>query len=120
MFFQAIESLGGSIIGNIGKACDIVKIHRQTYYLWLQEDPSFAKVVNDYEEKAVDDMEKVLQGIAKNTYNTPAAIAFLKAKGRHRGWQDQKQEIEITGSQEIKIEVIPPTVYLPKKDEDTV
>lgn len=82
-------------LGNITKACDAVKISRQTYYNWL-EDEEFKSEVANIDEYVIDFAEHSLfKQIQEN--NTTATIFYLKTKGKHRGYVE-KQEIDHGGN----------------------
>lgn len=89
-----IEAMKASL-GNITKACDAVKISRQTYYNWL-EDEEFKSEVANIDEYVIDFAEHSLfKQIQEN--NTTATIFYLKTKGKHRGYVE-KQEIDHGGN----------------------
>lgn len=87
-----VECLTGTY-GLIAHACIKAKISRQTYYNWLQNDPLFAQVCEDVQEKTYDHVENsLLTNIKKG--DTTAIIFYCKTKMRHRGYSDK---LEISG-----------------------
>ena len=87
-----IEALEKSL-GVVTTACKKVGIGRTTFYGWLQDDPEFAKEVDDIQNIALDYAESQLhKQIGKG--NTSATIFYLKTKGKKRGYVERQ---EITG-----------------------
>ena len=96
-------------LGVVTVACKKADIPRSTYYKWLNEDPKFAKQVQDIENVALDFAESQLhKQIADNS--TAATIFYLKTKGKQRGYIERQ---EITGADGLptnfKIEIIDKT-----------
>ena len=88
-----IEALEKSL-GVVTTACKKVGIGRTTFYGWLQDDPEFAKEVDDIQNIALDYAESQLhKQIGKG--NTSATIFYLKTKGKKRGYIERQ---EITGA----------------------
>jgi hypothetical protein len=92
--------------GNITEACNEIKITRPTFRQWYKEDIDFKTAVDDINEEVVDFVEsKMLEKIngvecvkGTKTYTAPpdtsSIIAFMKAKGKQRGYttKEPKQE----------------------------
>jgi hypothetical protein len=103
-----IEALEKSL-GVVTTACKTVGIGRTTFYGWLQDDPEFAKEVDDIQNIALDYAESQLhKQIGKG--NTSATIFYLKTKGKKRGYIERQ---EITGADgmptNFQIEIIDKT-----------
>ena len=84
---ELIEALSNSL-GNVTVACQLVKIHRSTFYEWLKNDPEFKKEVEAIEEEALDFVEDALKKRIQQG-DTTAIIFYLKCKGKKRGWYDK-------------------------------
>ena len=85
--------------GNIG---------RSTYYRYLQEDPEFAKAVDEIQQAQIDYVEgQLIKNIAQQ--KETSIIFYLKTKAKDRGYTD-KSSLDITSGgksiTDIKIEVI--------------
>ena len=75
---------------NVSETCKEIKISRQTYYDWLNNDNVFSQCVEDIKEVEIDVVESALQELIKA--GNPAAIIFyLKTKGRKRGYHESTQ-----------------------------
>ena len=80
-FLKALENT----LGVKTPAARKIGINPSTVYMWINDDPEFAKAVKEIEEQVLDFSESHLyQQIAEN--NTTATIFHLKTKGKHRGW----------------------------------
>ena len=94
IFLQALENN----LGHITKACDAAKIHRRTYYSWVDKDKNFKEECDNVEAGLIDLAEnKLLEKIKddKSPHQMTAIIFFLKTKGKSRGY-DEKHQIELT------------------------
>ena len=81
-------------LGHITKACEAAKIHRRTYYSWIEKDEKFKDDCDAVNEGMIDYVQsKLLDNIDNN--DTTAIIFFLKTKGKSRGY-DEKHQIELT------------------------
>ena len=78
---------------HISKTCNSIKIGRQTYYDWVNDDEDFNQAVDDARESLNDDTEGALM-TAINEGNVAAIIFRLKTKCRDRGY-DEKQQIQL-------------------------
>ena len=103
-----IEALEKSL-GVVTTACKKVGIGRTTFYGWLQDDPEFAKEVDDIQNITLDFAESQLHKQIKDG-NTTATIFYLKTKGKKRGYIERQ---EITGADgmptNFQIEIIDKT-----------
>jgi len=103
-----IEALEKSL-GVVTTACKTVGIGRTTFYGWLQDDPEFAKEVDDIQNITLDFAESQLHKQIKDG-NTTATIFYLKTKGKKRGYIERQ---EITGADgmptNFQIEIIDKT-----------
>jgi|LakMenEpi03Aug12_release.lakeMendotaPanAssembly.Ray.scaffolds.fasta_scaffold1658127_1 hypothetical protein len=96
---------------NISKACDVSKVDRMTYYLWMKTDPDFEEMVKNAEEEQIDFVESAL--IKRIKEGSDSSIQFyLKTKGKRKGWGEN---LDITTGGE-KITVI--RLVEKKKDDD--
>jgi hypothetical protein len=89
--------------GHIGKACDAVKIHRHTYYEWIKKDDWFKAEVDAIDEKFLDSCEAKLKEVSIQRGELPFIKEWLSNKGKSRGWGLEKQELNHSGSVELKI-----------------
>ena len=119
-----LEALKTSV-GVISKACEICGIDRGTHYLWMKNDPEYAKDVESMEDFALDFVESahyknIEEGNASNI------IFHLKTKGKRRGYTEEiiikkKEEpdalkgLNIEGKKKI-MEILDNPEY--KKSED--
>lgn len=99
-------------LGIVTDACKMVGVSRQTFYVYMKEDPEFKAAVDEISEVAIDFAESKLfqlingvhceKTIATETivYQKPpdtiATIFYLKTKAKKRGYIE-KQEIEQSG-----------------------
>lgn len=89
--------------GNVSVACQKAKIHRRTFYRWMESgteiNRKFQKRISLIrpDEKLVDAAEyTITNGMANG--DITAAIFTAKTKGRHRGWTDKPLETAIIAS----------------------
>ena len=90
LFLKALEIN----LGHISKSCDQVKIHRQTYYNWIEKDQKFKDSCEAVTEGLIDLVESKLFKNINNNDNA-CIIFFLKTKGKSRGY-DERHKIELT------------------------
>ena len=75
---------------NVTKACEAVKIDRQTHYNWLDKFDNYKKECEAVEEGLLDKCEDALRvNIEKG--NVVAQIFYLKTKGKHRGYFEKTE-----------------------------
>ena len=89
-----IEALEKSL-GVVTTACKQVGVSRKTYYRYVNEDPDFAKEVEELQNVALDFAESQLHKQIQEG-STAATIFLLKTKGKKRGFVE-RQEIEHQG-----------------------
>jgi hypothetical protein len=89
--------------GNISKACEAVNVGRRTYYDWMENDPEFAKVVEDINESIIDWSEDALK-LRIQAGDTTAVIFHLKTKGKKRGYIE-KQQFEHSGNVDHRLSI---------------
>jgi hypothetical protein len=84
--------------GVITEACKKAGYTRSAFYLAMDKDPKFKKMVEDIQEQAIDYVESQLfKNIREG--NITGQIFYLKTKGKHRGYIEKQQiENEHTGS----------------------
>lgn len=78
--------------GNISETCKAVKISRQTYYRWMEEDAEFVKVINEVEpeELLMDFVESnLMKKIRKG--DTACLIFVAKTKAKKRGYVERQE-----------------------------
>jgi hypothetical protein len=88
---QALEKS----LGVVTTACKQVGIGRTTFYEWLNNDPEFAKQVEEIQNVALDFAESQLHKQIGDG-STSATIFYLKTKGKKRGYIERQ---EITGAE---------------------
>ena len=82
-------------LGIVTNACKLVKITRQTFYNYYNEDKEFKQAVDQMNEVCLDYAETQLYKLIQE--GNPAAIIFyMKTKGKTRGYIE-KQEIDHSG-----------------------
>lgn len=86
-----IECLKANV-GNVTKACEQMKISRQAYYNWLNDDYEFRENINNIDEFILDRVEQALLQQIENG-NITGIIFYLKTKGKKRGYVE-KVEID--------------------------
>lgn len=87
-------------MGNVSKSCTAAGIARETFYRWLDEDPDFAKAVEEVNETNIDMVESALfQQI--NDGNVTATIFYLKTKGKKRGYVEQT-DVNVSGGVKLR------------------
>lgn len=72
-------------LGIVSRACNDANISRTTHYEWIENDPDYARAVNDIGETALDVVESELFRQIKDG-NVTAIIFYLKTKGKKRGY----------------------------------
>ena len=85
-----LEALEQSL-GIVTTACKNVGIGRTTHYAWIQSDPEYKKAVEAIEDVAIDFAESQLMKQMKEG-STPAAIFYLKTKGKKRGYIERTEQ----------------------------
>jgi hypothetical protein len=107
---KMIEALAKTY-GRVTDAARMVKIHRTTHYLWMDDDPEYKNAVDEMSDIALDFVEsklfELIDGaqrevmtesgplMVKETPNPTACIFYLKTKGKKRGYIERN---EITGA----------------------
>ncbi len=90
----------------ISVACKEAGVGRDFHYDWLKKDKRYKAQVEAAGEYLIDLAEQTIQKSIMGG-NSKDARWFLETKGKVRGYV-KKQEIEHTGSEPIKINVIMP------------
>jgi hypothetical protein len=82
--------------GNITVACKALKMSRQTFYDWKNEDEVFKQALKDAEpgEIFLDFAESALQNKIRKG-DTTAIIFALKTKGKKRGYIERSEHINV-------------------------
>jgi len=88
---------------NITKACDMTKLHRRTYYDWIEKDTDFANLVTDTQEALIDSVEDALKDKIADG-DTASIIFFLKTRAKHRGYVE-KQQTELSGAVGVTFQI---------------
>jgi len=79
---------------NIRATCKKIGIDRTTFYKWRKRDKKFDMMVKEIEEGVIDFVESAL--IEKiNQKDLGAIIFFLKTKGKHRGWSEKENSVNV-------------------------
>jgi transposase-like protein len=95
-FLKAYETSGG----NVTKACQLVGIHRRTFYRWRD---SMTRVNVKFRKRLatirptdflLDTAESTITS-AMNNGDVTAAIFTLKTKGRQRGWNERPENLAV-------------------------
>lgn len=91
-------------LGVVSAACKKVKLSRQTFYQYCQDDAEFKKQVDEIGEVALDFAESRLFKSIQEGSDT-ATIFYLKTKGKKRGYiEKQEHDHNIyTGKQVYKM-----------------
>jgi hypothetical protein len=80
-------------IGTISGAADAVGIHRDSYYAWKREDPTFAESFQRAESQLTETLESVMHEKALKG-DTGALIFLLRARAPQKYTERYKHEIE--------------------------
>lgn len=97
---RLLEALERSL-GIVTTACKEVGISRETYRIWLKEDPEFKKKVDDIYELQGDFVESQL--LKKVSEGSETSILFyMKYRGKSRGYCTSV-DMNVSGSLEHKI-----------------
>jgi len=101
--FQFMQNLRISH-GNVGEACKMMKLGRDVYLQWLNDDPNFrfdvmvlVEEMGDFVENAL--LKKIQDG------DTQAIMFYSKTKLKHRGYQEDAKAAT-TGPSKTKINVM--------------
>lgn len=113
-------------LGIVTDACKMVGVSRQTFYVYMNDDPEFKAAVEEISDVALDFAESKLFQLIDGVYcektlgtetivyqkppDTIATIFFLKTKGKKRGYIE-KHEFEHSGKTTFE-------VGLPKVNEE--
>lgn len=76
---------------NIGTACDITGIDRETILEWTNINPVFRKKLNSFKEKLLDSAEKTMFQLASKG-DFKAAKYILDCLGQERGWGENNKD----------------------------
>lgn len=88
---QALENSKGVVT----EAANRIGIARSTHYLWMNEDPDYAKAVNELHDVVLDFAEDKLHRLIEKG-DVAATLFLLKTKGKKRGYVE-RQEVEHSG-----------------------
>jgi hypothetical protein len=101
--FQFMQNLRISH-GNVGEACKMMKLGRDVYLQWLNDDPNFrfdvmvlVEEMGDFVENAL--LKKIQDG------DTQAIMFYCNTKLKHRGYQEDAKAAT-TGPSKTKINVM--------------
>ncbi len=87
--------------GIVTKACEVVKISRTQYYVYLDTDPKFKAAIDEIQEINLDTVEdKLFENIMLN--DKSSIFFYLKYKGKKRGYIDSA-DLNINGSLDINL-----------------
>lgn len=118
---RLLEALEKSL-GIVSDACKQVGISRQSFYVWLNEDPEFKAQVDEISNVSLDFAESKLFQLIDGVYcektlgsetvvyqkppDTIAIIFYLKTKGKKRGYIERK-EMDHSGKTVIEVGLPP-------------
>ena len=104
-------------LGIVTDACKMVGVSRQTFYVYMNDDPEFKAAVEEISDVALDFAESKLFQLIDGVYcektlgtetivyqkppDTIATIFFLKTKGKKRGYIE-KHEFEHSVKQHLR------------------
>jgi hypothetical protein len=94
-----LEALNKTL-GLVTHACKIVGIDRSTHYDWLRNDEEYKLAVESTNDLVLDMAESSLFKQI-NQGNAAATIFFLKTRGKHRGYEQDDQQLMIQPKHEI-------------------
>lgn len=99
----------------VTKTCQQMKLSRTQYYYWLQDDPEFAKAIEEAEADQIEFVEDALLKRIKE--GSDSSIQFyLKTKGKKAGYATQ---VDITSNGEtLAIPSVIQLVEIKKTEED--
>ena len=86
-------------LGNVSKACELINIHRSTFYDYYNNDLEFKEQIDDIKNYALDFVEDKLIGKIKEG-DIVAILFYLKTQGKKRGYVE-RQETELTIQQPV-------------------
>lgn len=96
---------------HIGKTCEFVGVHRQSYYDWLK-NPNFKMACDCLHEAYIDDAVACVNRAIGND-NVDAAKFVLKTLGKRRGFAESMDIT--TNGESINVPII--NIITPKQDE---
>ena len=91
-------------LGIFTPACNQVKISRDRFYTYYNEDPEFKKAVDDIQGIQLDFVENQLFRKIKDG-SERSILFYMRYKGRKRGYSDELQ-INSNNISEISIKII--------------
>lgn len=97
MLLQALEQS----LGIVTPACKAVGVSRETYYLYMRNDPEFREAVEQINEITLDFVENQLFKKIKDG-SERSILFYMKYKARKRGYTDS---IDITSGGEKIIDI---------------
>lgn len=101
--------------GNIGEACRSMKLGRDMYLRWLNDDRDFRFQVMVLIEEIGDNVEDQLMRRIQEG-DTQAIIFYCKTRLKHRGYQeDPKAGMNVPTKTKINV-----MVNLPNKENETI
>ena len=77
----------------VSSACAKSGVSRARFYIYVRDDPEFARITKELDEYTLDFVEQRLYGLIQ-TGDTAATIFFLKTRGKARGYVERQ---ELTG-----------------------
>lgn len=89
-------------LGNVSKACELINIHRSTFYDYYNNDLEFKAQIDDIKNYALDFVEDKLFSKIKEG-DIVAILFYLKTQGKKRGYVE-RVENEITIQQPVVID----------------
>lgn len=103
--------------GIVDPACKPLGITRWQVYLWVEEDPDFAKRFSEIKEASLDFVETKLYDLA-NKGNVQALTFMARCLLGGRGWKYNDTEVKIQNNSIVfQIGSSNPTNLLPENNE---
>lgn len=82
--------------GNVSASCKKARIHRQTYYDWMKNDPAFIEYIEGLQIKDVaDDMNELMIMKLVEEANPYVVLQRARMKMRHRGYIDHNSPEQV-------------------------
>lgn len=100
-------------MGHISKSCEVINIHRSTYYEWYEKCPEFKKGIEDIDESFIDLAECALRKNIKKRMQR-AIEFYLCNKKKSQYAHTFRGELSGVGGEPIKY-IIEKTYQEPNK-----
>ena len=64
--------------GNVSATTKAVKVHRRTYYEWMNKDPIFFALIEEQKKQLLDEIDAICKSNAKKDQGVTERIFWLK------------------------------------------